>query len=262
MIQLLLRLQFIVFCFAISTSLFAQPAIEWDKTFGGEHSERAPIVRVCADGGYIAGGWSVSEKIGGDKSEATRGDMDYWVVKFSKNGTKQWDKRFGGSKADQLTALIATPDGGFLLGGQSFSDQGGDKSDSLKGTSDIWIVKINASGMKEWDKTYGGLGGDRLISISQTRNGGFIMGGSGNYDGADPSPSAPMSFFRIVKLTGTGIVLWDKAPGNKIPAGFLLEETPDLGYIIASNATSGVSDYKSEPGYGASDYLLLNSIQA
>ncbi|QRR01454.1 T9SS type A sorting domain-containing protein [Dyadobacter sandarakinus] len=243
--------------FLTITSLLAQPAIEWDKTFGGEHSDFAPIVRLCADGGYIAGGSSVSETISGDKSQPTRGDMDYWVVKFSKDGTKQWDKRFGGSKTDQLTTLIATSDGGYLMGGTSWSDQGGDKSDALNGINDIWIVKIDSSGTKEWDKSYGGMGGDRLGSISQTRDGGFILGAAGNYDGADPSTSVPKSFFWLVKITDTGIVLWDKSPGDKLSAVSFIEETPDLGYIMAGSASFGAKGYKSEPGYGGGDYWIV-----
>lgn len=41
---------------------------------------------------------------------------------------KKWDKRFGGNKHDFLNIVVQTNDGGFLLGGQSFSDNIGDKT--------------------------------------------------------------------------------------------------------------------------------------
>lgn len=56
---------------------------------------------------------------------------------------KQWDKTLGGIKTEtndydvqgwsRLTAMVATPDGGHLLGGSSDSKIGGDKSEVNRG---------------------------------------------------------------------------------------------------------------------------------
>src|SRR4051794_660525 len=69
---------------------------------------------------------------------------------------KQWDKTFGGTRLDVLTCMINTPDGGYLLGGNSSSDTGGDKSEDFRDSQgDYSIVKIDKDGRKQWDKTFG-----------------------------------------------------------------------------------------------------------
>src|SRR5689334_3019118 len=50
---------------------------------------------------------------------------------------KQWDKIFGGSHEDRLRAMVATTDGGYLLGGSSYSGIGGDKTEPNKAICDI-----------------------------------------------------------------------------------------------------------------------------
>ena len=79
----------------------------WDKTFGGSGSETCNDVIATPDGGYLLAGSSSSEA-NGDKSEAGRGDKDFWAVKIDANGGKIWDKRFGGSGEDVCTSVVAT----------------------------------------------------------------------------------------------------------------------------------------------------------
>src|SRR5690606_23152649 len=117
-----------------------------------------------------------------DKTQGNKGQFDFWVVKLDSNGNKLWDKTFGGNKSDHLSSLVQTTDGGYLLGGYSFSDNNGDKSQPSKGNYDFWLVKIDASGNKLWDKSYGGSGSEELYSLIQTTDGGYILGGS-SYSG-------------------------------------------------------------------------------
>lgn len=80
---------------------------------------------------------------------------------------KQWDKTFGGSDQDLLRGLQQTADGGYILGGYSASNATGDKTQNTLGGNDYWVVKVNASGAKVWDKSYGGSNNDELLSLEQ-----------------------------------------------------------------------------------------------
>ena len=81
--------------------------------------------------------------------------------------------------------MVASNDGGFLLGGTSTSDKSGDKSENNKGipdeyngrASDYWAVKIDANGKKLWDKTLGGSSTDKLAALVATTDGGYLLGG-------------------------------------------------------------------------------------
>ncbi len=67
------------------------------------------------------------------------------------------NKTYGGSKNDNLAAIIATNNGEYLLGGSSASGISGDKSQAARAFEDYWVVRIQANGVKLWDKTFGGI---------------------------------------------------------------------------------------------------------
>ncbi len=149
---------------------------QWDKTYGGSDEDYLVSLQQTTDGGYILGGYSLSNS-SGDKTANSKGNYDYWIVKVDGNGNKQWDKTFGGNDADYLVSLQQTSDGGYILAGYSLSNSSGDKTENDKGNYDYWVVKVDGSGNKQWDKTFGGSGDDALRSLQQTTDGGYIAGG-------------------------------------------------------------------------------------
>src|SRR3954471_11116414 len=97
---------------------------------------------------------------------------------------KQWDYRFGGFRGEWFGFFQQTADGGYILGGTSFSEIGGDKTQPSWDTAsclyckqDYWIIKIDSVGNKEWEKRFGGISSDRLTCLQQTTDGGYILGG-------------------------------------------------------------------------------------
>ena len=82
-----------------------QATTTWDKRFRGSGEEWCESVIATTDGGYLLVGGSDSPA-DGDKSEASRGGMDMWVVKIDANGNKVWDKTFGGSDLDYCNAVM------------------------------------------------------------------------------------------------------------------------------------------------------------
>src|SRR5262245_30186031 len=90
---------------------------------------------------------------------------------------KHWDSRFGGSDNELCASLAKTSDGGSILGGWSTSEISGDKSQPFLGSYDYWILKSDANGVKQWDVTFGGSSNDQCVSIQQTTDGGYILGG-------------------------------------------------------------------------------------
>lgn len=113
----------------------------WDKTLGGIENEFPFDVINTSDGGFIISGISYSG-ISGDKTETSKGEWDYWIVKVNENGQKVWDKTLGGNDLDWSHSIISTSDGGLMVAGVSFSNTSGDKTDVSKGSSDYWLVKL------------------------------------------------------------------------------------------------------------------------
>jgi hypothetical protein len=90
--------------------------ILWEKSYGGKHADYLFDAQPTADYGFILAGSSLSEKTG-NKTEAGRGDLDYWVWKMDEKGDLDWQKSFGGSGMDMLHSIKLTNDGGFIFGG-------------------------------------------------------------------------------------------------------------------------------------------------
>ncbi|RDC64872.1 T9SS type A sorting domain-containing protein [Adhaeribacter pallidiroseus] len=240
--------------------LKADGRIEWNKTLGGSKSDQLKALQQTQDGGYILGGTS-SSSISGDKSQAGKGQADYWVIKLNADGSKAWDKTWGGTSQDSLSALQQTKDGGYILGGYSYSNKSADKAVDSKGAADFWVVKLSATGAKEWDKTFGGSGLDILTSLQQTKDNGYILGGASasNISGDKTQVSRGGLDYWIVKLQADGSKEWDRtAGGDQKDYLTVVRQTADNNYILAgSSNSSDIGGDKSQPSKGKTDYWIV-----
>jgi hypothetical protein len=181
---------------------------QWDKRFGGSGNDDLRTLHQLPGGEYILIGNSQSG-ISGDRTQASQGAFDYWVVKINSTGTKVWDKRFGGSGDDFVEASILNSDGSLLLGGRSASGLSGDKSQASQGSRDFWVIKINSSGTKVWDKRFGGTGNDDAYSLVATSDGGYLLGGlSTSGLGGDKSQRFLGSKDQLNRYQAMGQTLW------------------------------------------------------
>ena len=230
----------------------------WDKTFGGVFNDVLLTAISTLDGGYLLGGFSESDA-SGDKSENTKGDRDYWVVRIDNQGNKVWDKTIGGGASDELRSIVAT-DGGWLLFGNSESNISGDKSENSNGSSDYWVVKINNQGNKIWDKTIGGSGYDLLTNAILTLDGGYLLTGFSNSDvSGDKSENGKGNEDDwAVKIDAAGNKVWDKTFGGSNTDGIASAiSTPDGGYLLGGFSDSNASGDKSENSKGSTDYWVV-----
>ena len=234
---------------------------QWDYRFGGTGDDLLTCFQQTKDGGYILGGSSRSG-IGGDKTQPLWGENDYWIVKLDSLGGQQWDRRFGGTDYDYLFSIVQTIDGGYILGGYSFSGMGGDKSEASWGLYDYWVVKIDSLGIKQWDKRYGGTGQDYLYSLIQTTDRGYILGGwsESGISGDKTQPSWGDTDYWIVKIDSLGVKQWDKRFGGTYYDDlYSLQQTKDGGYILGGWSSSAINGDKTQANWGISDYWMVKT---
>ena len=242
-----------------SGGLYAQD-IQWEKSYGGRQAEYLFDVQATADYGFILAGSSLS-RASGNKTGAANGDLDYWIWKMDEHGTEDWQKSFGGTGSDLLQSVRNTNDGGFILAGTSNSPKGMGKKQDGRGGNDYWIIKLNAKGTEEWQQTYGGSEQDDLLSVSPTRDGGYIVGGSSasakNGDKATAT-NGNMDYW-ILKLDSDGKIEWQKSFGGQY-ADLLraLSPTRDGGYILGGYSNSPQSAQKASANFGeGGDFWVL-----
>ncbi|MDQ3291941.1 MAG: hypothetical protein M3Q05_11700, partial [Bacteroidota bacterium] len=169
------------------------------------------------------------------------------AVTFAQN--KLWDKTIGGSDWDVLSIVQQTQDGGYILGGYSYSNISGDKSQNNKGGYDYWVVKLNANGAKVWDRTLGGTSDDVLTSLQQTSDGGYILAGrsESGVGGNKSQPNKGESDYWVVKLNAKGNKVWDKSfGGSGNDYLYSVQQTSDGGYVLGGWSRSGFSGNKTQ----------------
>jgi len=249
---------------------YAQPLIQWQKSLGGTLSDQPYSIQQTSEGGYIIAGSSVSSD--GDVSlnhggSCVPGCEDYFIVKTNHKGNIQWTKSLGGAGLDEAKSVQQTSDGGYIVAGNSFANDG--DVTGHHGTtyySDIWVVKLNHSGEIEWRKSYGGSDGDYASRIIQTNDGGFIISGyalSTNYDLTTNNGSFD---YWILKISAFGTIEWQKSyGGTQSDQAHSIQQTADGGYVIAGISKSNDGDVTGHHG-GSFDYdsdywvVKLNSI--
>jgi hypothetical protein len=234
--------------------------LQWQNTIGGNDSEWSDFIELSQDGNYILGGYSYSN-ISRDKNENSRGFSDYWFLKIDdSSGNILWQKTIGGNGFDQLVSAKETIDGGYILGGYSSSDISGEKMQSSRGDDDYWIVKLDANKNIIWDRTYGGTGVDRLTSIIETADGGYLMGGSSdsNISGEKNENSRGSLDMWILKVDSFGNIMWQKTFGGSNSDWVeSIVTTTDGAYILAGNSQSNISGEKNQNSKGGNDYWII-----
>ena len=169
--------------------------ITWQESFGGSSIDAANSIQQTTDGGYIFAGYTESSD--GDVT-VNQGVSDYWIMKLTSSGSLSWQKSYGGSSFDKANSIQQTTDGGYIVAGESRSDDG-DVSGN-HGSSDYWIIKLNSAGEIEWEKSLGGSDADIATSIQQTTDGGYVIAGGSQSDNGDVTGNNGASDYWIVKI--------------------------------------------------------------
>ncbi|MFY7963984.1 MAG: T9SS type A sorting domain-containing protein [Chitinophagaceae bacterium] len=234
-------------------------ATQWSKTLGGTGDERATSVIQTADGGYAFTGLASSNN--GDVTNI-HNSVDYWVVKLNSTGDLTWQKTYGGSGDDRAYSIKQTTDGGYIVTGESNTNNDGDVTGN-HGNIDMWVIKINSTGTLQWQKSFGGSNQERGRSIIQTTDGGYIVAGSTNSSNSGDitgnrsetitqcygDPGDPWYFcdtydqdfndYWVVKLTSAGSIDWQKYYGGNLnDEAYCIIQTKDRGYAISGYAES------------------------
>lgn len=232
---------------------------QWEQTFGGDSGDSLASFVQTADAGFVLAGTS-GGGISGNKTVTTQSGAGYWLIKVDSNGNKVWEREFGGADQDQLTSLQTTPDGGFLLGGSSSSLPGETKTSPSYGGFDYWVVKVDGNGDKQWERSYGGSGEDRLTSIHATPDGGFLLAG---YSASAPSGSKRSGAYGgedywAIRIDGLGNQLAEQSFGGNLSDTLSSAiATSDGGSVLAGSSSSPVSGIKTAIRQGTNDIWVV-----
>ncbi|MEM7395050.1 MAG: carboxypeptidase-like regulatory domain-containing protein, partial [Verrucomicrobiota bacterium] len=229
----------------------------WDKTIGGSFPDRLRAATRTADGGYLLAGTSNSS-VSGDKTVPSNGVQDYWVVRIDAVGNILWQRSYGGTASEFAVAIKTTPDGGFVVGGYSSSNIGGNKTTPSRGSFDFWIVRGDANGNQLWDRTFGSSDADLLSDLAITPDGGVVLAGSSGptMDGDRSEPPLGLGDCWIIKTDPNGNKIWDRTIGDTFPDGCRsIKPIPGGGYMMLAVTQTPVNQPVSTRSLN--DYWLV-----
>ena len=149
---------------------------------------------------------------------------------FTSSETKpseiKWSKTFGGIGDNEGYFVLSTNDGGCIVLGYTKTE--------YNEFTDIYLIKIDENGDKEWDKTYGGDGSEYGKAMLKLDN-GYVIAGTSNSEGFGEFDYNAW----LIKIDLSGNILWNKTYGGIYEdSANSIVETQNGDYIITGSKYS------------------------
>ena len=189
-------------------------------------------------------------------------------------GFKQDNHSYGGEREEKVYSSVKTFDGGYIMAGYTTSPSNNGDITNNHGQKDMWAIKTNRNGDKEWEASYGGDGDDEAKSIIQTpEDGGYIIAGYTNSQAKEGRPNGDVTInhggsdIYIVKVNAKGQIIWTNTYGgsNNDAANGIVQlwdnKGNSTGYAIIGSSNSNDWWYAPNNGGNTGSYdMCLMSI--
>ena len=184
---------------------------KWNRTFGGSSDDSGEVVLQIEDSSYL---------LAGATSSFGDGDFDAWLIKTNFDGKEHWNKTYGGSSYDWGYSVQEIKDGGYIIAGETRSYGAGG--------SDVWLIKTNASGNEDWNRTFGGSKDDGGRAVQRTKDDGYVIAGFTESYGEGGKD------VWLIKTDAAGKEQWNITfGGSRDDRGESVQQVKDGGYILA-----------------------------
>lgn len=146
------------------------------------------------------------------KDTENYGEGDYWIIKLDKEGNIEWQKNYGGKGDDHIRTLELS-ETGYFVGGESRSENSGNKTAKSEEGTDVWIIGLDKNGNEQFQKSYTFGNRDILMSLNTIWNSkgketkGFLLGG---YTQAEGKKEKDDETFWMLHIDPNGEEVWRK----------------------------------------------------
>jgi len=155
---------------------------QWTKQYGtGEYDEARGVATDSSGNVYVVGGTK-----GNLNGISNSGRTDAFVIKFNSSDTKQWTKKLGTWQNDLANGVATDSSGNFYVTGFTYQDMDGNTS---AGNADLFVVKYNSSGTKQWTKQLGSSSRDYDYGVATDSSRNVYVSGD-TYGGLDNNTNA------------------------------------------------------------------------
>ncbi len=228
----------------------------WQQGFGSDGADKTLGLKVNNSSIYIFGESNGGQN--GDKSEPSFGLSDVWMIRTDLTGNIIWDKTIGGDSYDVGIVGFSILNNTLFLPMNSGSGVSGNRTLPRKGSSDIWVVKVNFDGQIIDQFNFGGDDFDGTSRICVLNNNIFIAGNSQSDASIDKTEdSKGFSDMWLLYFDYYGTLLWQKTIGGNFTdaSGSVVVSNDTL--VIAGSSASVISGDKTVPNFGDWDGWII-----
>lgn len=233
------------------------------NTYGGPSNDLGLSICSANDGGYVISGSTTGS---GGIITNQFGNADLCVVKVDSSFNFLWAQVYGGSQTEVGVSICPTNDNGYIICGETGSNDG-----YVSGLhygagvpSDYWVVKIDSSGLFQWQRCLGSVGYENAYAIVEDNDGNYVVTGrelSGVTTGGDISnPIGNSRDIWIAILNPSGTLISEKSIGGSgYDSGADLIKDPSGRLFILGSTNShdhDVSDFYSSASYNGGTWLV------
>ncbi len=202
-----------------TTRLQAQKLnVGWTRFIGGENCyANVYDATITTDHGVIITGYTPCRGVT-DMPSCSYTAYNVVLAKVDSTGQLNWVKLLGGSGNDAAHSICRTADSGYAILAYTESNDGDIPLSGTKGSTDLWLIKIDTAGNVLWSKTYGSPASENSIAVAVTPDNGFMLFGASNGYGDDIPFHHGTSQFEndwfVIKTDSIGNKQWVKVYGG------------------------------------------------
>lgn len=223
----------------------------WIKTIGGTSAEEISGLELDGSGNiYVTGTYAnnianantVLDFSGANLPGVSAStSFDIFVAKLDTNGNQLWIKKMGGTSTDEYPVLTVDSSGNVYVGGKYTNSAANANSVidfsaaplpgvTASSTNDLFIAKLNTSGVQQWIKTMGGTFSEVPSAVYVDSSGNVFIAGSYINDTSNSRNTVDfagnillgimttITFYSdnfIAKLNSSGVQQWIKTIGGE-----------------------------------------------
>lgn len=233
------------------------PTLNWSTYYGGIDEDRGTGITTDILENVLVTGLTSSINVmatAGSHQNSLSGNRDAFIVKLNLNGSRQWATYYGGTDFDYSTGIVSNAVGDVIVSGTTFSNFGiattGAHQIINRGQVEAFIVKFNASGMRQWGTFYGGTNIDYGNGISVDTSGNIFLTGrtlSTNYIttlGTYQTTLGGNGDGYIVKFNSSGVRQWGTyygGTGDEYSFGVAIDNNGNVFIAGATNSYTNIA---------------------
>nr|WP_319538551.1 PKD domain-containing protein [uncultured Methanospirillum sp.] len=180
-------------------------------------------------------------------TKGTSGTAAVLAVQDTPETNITWQKCFGGSGGEAAISLARTTDGGYIFCGYTNSTDGNVTGNH--GNYDYWVVKFDAKGAIEWQRSLGGSDIDIGMTVNQTADNGYLITGYSYSTDGNVTGNHGADDVWALKLSSNGTSEWSTSlGGSKHDWAYSGIQTADGGFFIGGGAGSNDGNVSGNHG--------------